>query len=67
MAFRYVSSKLTARYATEAERAVFERDSVVADLTADEVVITVSWSWTAYQGAGIINVPPCGSIAPANE
>ena len=34
------SSKLTARYATEDERAAFERDSITADLTADEVVIT---------------------------
>jgi hypothetical protein len=34
------SSKLTARYATEDERAAFERDSIMADLTADEVVIT---------------------------
>jgi hypothetical protein len=34
------SSKLTARYATEAERTVFERDSIMADLTADKAVIT---------------------------
>jgi hypothetical protein len=33
-------SKLTARYATEDERAAFERDSIMADPTADEVVIT---------------------------
>jgi hypothetical protein len=32
-------SKLTARYATEDDRAAFERDSIMADPTA-EVVIT---------------------------
>jgi hypothetical protein len=48
-------SKLTARYATEDERAAFERDAIMADPTADEVVITylvaldgIPGRWRAY-------------------